>query len=138
MQRNCALTKSMMFLKCFAWYNEHRIQISRLLFKWISIVKEKEEEEIDERIFEHLGRLISIQPSFGKHGKIDHPSVTLAFSISVGRRKEKRESRVFRWKMARVHVWIEKANFWKAYNFCYWVRLLWWMKATRHTIQLPG
>lgn len=58
-------------------------------------MKEKE-EEVDEKILEHLGRLISIQPSFGKHGKIDHPSVTLAFSISVGRRKEKRESRVFR------------------------------------------
>ena len=67
----------MIFLKCSAWYNRTSCSNITIAFR-VDFGSEKKKEEIDERILEHLGRLISIQPSFGKHGKIDHPSVTLA------------------------------------------------------------
>lgn len=57
-------------------------------------------QKIGERILKHLGSLISIRPSFGKHGKIDHLSVSPKehfppFSTLAAWRKIKKEEECF-------------------------------------------
>lgn len=62
--------------------------------------QQKREKEVGEGILKHLDRLISIQPSFGKHDKIDHLSVSLAvhFLPPAGRKKVEYFIEIKKWQ----------------------------------------